>query len=221
MSLPPLVQRYLERALPEGPGNVNSVDIAQEGSMHMKPGSPGMRFRATEHFETTRVAFTWRARFRSLGIPLDVVDACDRDHGLLELRIAGLRIKRQQGPELAHGESLRYLAELPWAPHALTRNDELEWAQTGEDTVEVATQIGATRAAVTFELDGSGDIVRASALRRRQEGKSWLPTPWGGAFRAYALVDGIRMPTEADVYWEHEGERFVYWRGRVLSAAAH
>jgi uncharacterized protein DUF6544 len=187
--------------------------------MHMKPGSPGMRFTATERLETTRVAFTWRARFRSLGLPLDVVDAYDRGHGLLELRIARIRVKRQQGPELALSEALRYLAELPWVPHALVRNCELEWTRADESTVEVATQVGGSRAAVTFELDGAGDIVRASALRRRQEGKSWVETPWGGNYRAYEVLDGIRLPTEADVYWEHEGERFVYWRGRVLSAA--
>ena len=219
MTLPPLIQQYFERALPEGPGEIDSVDITQEGSMHMKPGSHGLRFRATEHLETTRVAFTWRARFRSAGLPLDIVDACDRGHGLLELRIARIRVKRQQGPELGLGESLRYLAELPWVPHALVRNRELEWTQTGEDTVEVATQIDDTRAAVTFELNGSGDIVRVSALRRRQDGRKWVETSWGGDFRAYDVVDGIRLPTQADVFWEHEGERFVYWRGRVLSAA--
>jgi uncharacterized protein DUF6544 len=199
---------------------VESVDLTQKGTMHMKPGSPGMPFTATEHFEATRVAFSWRARFRPLRIPLDVVDAYDAGHGLLELRIARVRVRRQQGPELALGESLRYLAELPWAPHALVRNPELEWTQTGLATVEVATGVAGSRAAVTFEFDAAGDVVRASARRRRQEGKVWVESPWGGDFADYATLDGVRLPTAAEVYWEHEGERFVYWRGRVLSLSA-
>jgi hypothetical protein len=220
VTLPPLVQRYLERALPEGADQVESVHLTQEGTMHMKPGSPGMRFTATEHFEATRVAFTWRARFRPLRLPLHVVDAYDAGRGLLELRLGRLRVRRQQGPELALGESLRYLAELPWVPHALVRNSQLEWAETGEWTVEVAAEVAGARPAVTFEFDGAGDIVRASALRRRQEGKAWVETPWGGDFEEYAVVDGVRLPTSARVYWEHHEDRFVYWRGRVLSVSA-
>ena len=185
--------------------------------MHMRPGSPGMRFTATEHLEATRVAFTWRARFRPLRLPLEAVDAYDAGRGLLELRIARVRVRRQRGPELALSESLRYLAELPWMPHALTRNPELEWTQIDEYTVEVATRIEGTRAAVTFDFDAAGDIIRASALRRRQEGKSWVETPWGGDFDDYTVLGGVRLPAAAQVYWEHEGERFVYWRGRVLS----
>lgn len=220
MTLPPLVQQYLERALPDGAGDVKSVDLTQKGTMHMKPGSPGLPFTATEHFEATRVAFSWRARFRPLRLPLDVVDAFDAGHGLLELRIARVRVRRQQGPELALGESLRYLAELPWVPYALARNRELEWTQADEWNVEVATDVAGIRAAVTFEFDAAGDILRASAVRRRQEGKAWVETPWGGDFSDYAEIDGVRLPTAAEVYWEHEGERFVYWRGRVLSLKA-
>jgi hypothetical protein len=219
VTLPPLVQQYLERALPDGADEVESVDLMQKGTMHMKPGSPGMPFTASEHFEATRVAFSWRARFRPLRLPLDVVDAYDAGHGLLELRIARVRVRRQQGPEVALGESLRYLAELPWVPHALVRNPELEWTQTSDQTVEVAAQVADTRAAVTFEFDAAGDIVRASALRRRQEGKAWVETPWGGDFEDYAVLDGVRLPAAAKVYWEHVGERFVYWRGRVLSVS--
>jgi hypothetical protein len=196
---------------------VESVHLTQEGTMHMKPGSPGMRFTATEHFEAKRVAFTWRARFRPLRLPLEVLDAYDAGRGLLEVRIARVRVRRQQGPELALGESLRYLAELPWVPHAITRNAELEWRQIDEQTVEVATEIAGTRAAITFDFDSEGDIVRASALRRRQEGKSWVETSWGGDFGEYTVLDGVRLPSVAQAYWEHEGERFVYWRGRVLS----
>jgi hypothetical protein len=219
VSLPPLVERYLERALPDGTGATESVDITQEGSMWMRPGARPVAFTATEHFETERVAFCWRARFRLLRISLDVVDSYDADHGLLELRVAGLRVRRQRSTELAHGEALRYLAELPWVPHALARNRELEWVQTGEQAVEVAAQVAGERAAVTFDVDEQGDVIHASALRKRQVGKSWELTPWGGDFSQYTVVDGIRMPATAEVYWElRDGERFVYWRGRVLTA---
>ena len=104
-------------------------------------------------------------------------------------------------------------------PHALARNRELEWVQTGERAVEVAAQVAGERAAVTFDVDEQGDVIHASALRKRQVGKSSELTPWGGDFSEYRVVDGIRMPATAEVYWQlSDGERFVYWRGRVLTA---
>jgi Family of unknown function (DUF6544) len=175
-----------------------------------------MRFTATEHFEVERVAFSWRARFP---VGLRVVDAYDRGRGLLELRVFGVRVQRQQGPEIAVGEAMRYLAELPWVPHAIARNPELEWRELDERRVEVAAQVVGERAAITFEFDADGDIVRATALRNRQVDKTWEETRWGGEFGDYGFVDGIRMPAAAEVHWELDGERFVYWRGRVLSAS--
>ena len=74
------------------------------------------------------------------------------------------------------------------------------------------------RAAVTFEFDADGDIVRASAVRKRQTGKQWEETPWGGEFGEYEVLGGIRMPTVAEVDWVIEGAPFVYRRGVVLTA---
>ena len=48
----------------------------------------------------------------------------------------------------------------------------------------------------------SGDIVRclAEARPRDVEGGS-APTPWGGDLSDYRTLQGIRMPTRAEVYW--------------------
>jgi hypothetical protein len=189
--------------------------------MWMRPGGRAVPFTATEHFEIERVAFSWLARFPVLGpIGFQVVDGYDADRGLLELRLFGVRVRRQAGPELALGEALRYLAELPWVPHAMARNRELAWQQVDERTVEVAADVAGERAALTMGFDATGDIVHVSALRRRQAGKTRVETPWAGDFSEYEVIDGIRMPAAAEVYWDPGGDRFVYWRGRVLSASA-
>jgi hypothetical protein len=215
MNLPPLVRQYVERALPDGAGDVERVELTQEGRIWMRPNTRGMGFTAREHFEVKRTAFAWRARFP---FGLRVVDAYDRGRGLLELRVLGVRVQRQRGAEIDVGEAMRYLAELPWAPHAIERNLELEWRELGGRAAEVAADVAGERAAVTFEFDADGDIARASAVRLRQTGKEWEETPWGGEFGQYEVVGGVRMPTAAEVHWEIEGAPFVYWSGRVLSA---
>jgi hypothetical protein len=221
VNLPPLVRQYLEQALPDGPQGPDGVRITQEGTMWVRPGVRCRPFTASEHFAIERVAFSWRARFPVVGrIAFDVVDAYDEGQGLLELRALGLRVSRQSGPELAFGESQRYLAELPWVPHAIGRNAEIHWLEVEDGNVEVSAEVLGRRAGVTFTFDADGDIVEASALRPRQVGKTSVETPWGGTFSEYEVVDGIRLPGVAEVYWEIDGNRFVYWRGRVLSASA-
>jgi hypothetical protein len=54
-------------------------------------------------------------------------------------------------------------------------------------------------------------------MRRRKVGKEWLPTPWGGRFRDYATLGGVRVPTTGEAYWELPEGRYVYWRARVTS----
>jgi hypothetical protein len=186
--------------------------------MRTKPGGRELRFAATERFAVDRVAFTWRARFPLAGpLAIEVRDELAGDDGRLEVRALGLPLQRRTDRATVRGEALRYLAELPWVPFAMTQNPDLEWRELGE-RVEVAARLGGERLAVTFDLDASGDIVRASSEQRQVKlGKEWLTRPWAGEYEAYGDLGGIRLPTRAEVYWELESGRFSYWQGRVIS----
>ena len=128
-------------------------------------------------------------------------------------------MQRQSGRETVEGEALRYLAELPWVPFAMTLNDELEWRPRGARSVEVSVQLLEKRLVVGFDFDEVGDIVRASSeMRLLRLDRRWISRPWAGTFGRYEVLEGIRMPTEAEVSWSLEDGPFVYWRGRVTSA---
>jgi hypothetical protein len=210
---PPAVRRYVDRANAVEPAQ--QVRVTQVGEMWLKPGGRALSFEAVEDFAVAEVAFEWRARFRFLR----VVDRFAAGEGLLEARFLGLiPVMRQTGTELAVGEALRYLAELVWAPHAMVANPSLEWRELDERHVEVATQIGSTRAAVRLELDEAGDVVGARVDDRpRAEGKTIVRRPWSGTFGEYAVVDGIRLPTHGEVRWELPEGPFTYWRGTIRS----
>ena len=176
--------------------------------MWLKPGGRPLRFTAVEELEVRRVAFSWRARFP---FGLRVVDGYDGTEGRLDVLLLGLPVRRQRGKEITEGEILRYLAELPWVPSARDFNPELEWRNLDERTVEVA----AKGLSVRFELDSNGDVLGASSEMRRYTGK---PTPWVGEYSAYETLGEMRLPTAAEVWWELDTGRYVYWRGRVTSA---
>ena len=165
-----------------------------------------------------RIAFSWRARFP---LAIRVFDGYSGGRGKLEARVLGVPVMRQSGPDIAAGEVLRYLAELPLVPWAMEHNADLEWRELDDRRVEVGGRAGGRRLAVTVEFDADGDIVRAGCdARPRQVGRTSVLTPWGGEFGDYRALGGMRIPTHASVYWELDQGRFVYWSGTVTSAVA-
>jgi hypothetical protein len=72
---------------------------------------------------------------------------------------------------------------------------------------------------VTVVLDADGDIVQTcSQMRRRKVGKEWIATAWGGRSGAYQALNGLRLPTSGEAFWELPEGRYVYWRGSVTAA---
>lgn len=220
--IPPLISAYLERALPAAGPVPRSVRITQAGQMWKEPGAAPRRFTAVQHLAVERVAFAWRARFPIVWpFAIKVVDAYADGEGTLDVRLLGRTVQRERGPEMAVGEAMRYLAELPLVPHAMAHNGELGWRQLDDGQVEVTTVVGQETIAVVLELDETGDIVRASAAGRPgMRGDVTVRMPWGGEFSDYRELGRMRMPTRAEVYWDYPEGRHVYWRGEILTALA-
>ncbi len=217
MSVPSLVERYLERALPAGSAPARRIRIEQTGEMRLKPGGRWLRFTASETFETEHVAFAWSARFQLNRLAaLRVEDGYADGRGGLSARLWGvLPVMRAHGAEVGRGEAMRYLAELMWVPHAIRGNAELAWREIDAATAEVATGTGAARAAVLLHFDAHGDIVRTSSPDRPYTvGKATTPRPWGGAVGDFAELGGVRIPTRAEVGWTLPEGEFTYWRAR-------
>jgi hypothetical protein len=178
-----------------------------------------MRFTATQVFSVATVAFEWPARFPLLGpLALQVVDRYADDQGELAVRLFGVPVQRQRGPEAVAGEALRYLAELPWVPHALLANPQLEWQEVDERRVEVAAQPAGQRIVAELQADEHGDLVASSSrMRKRKTDGAWVETPWGGNFGDYENLVGVRVPTVGEAYWDLPEGRYVYFRGRIES----
>ena len=219
--LPKLVRSYLERVLPKGANVPAQLRITQRGKMHMKPGGRATRFTATERFAVDRVAFVWVARFPILpAVSLKVLDSYANGVGTLRVRALGMPVQTRAGPEMAVSEAYRYLAELPWVPHAMLTNEHLHWRDVDDRHVEVTTRVADEQPTVRLDFDAAGDIVRSSADGRpRDTGGTLRPTRWGGDFSDYVTLGGIRMPAAGEVYWDLPAGRFVYWRARITSVA--
>ena len=217
MTLPSLVQRYVERAVPAGDDVPGRVRLAQSGEMWQKPGGRALSFTAVEELAIGEVAFSWRARFRVAPFfSLRVHDWYRAGEGALEGAVLGLPVLRSRGPEVTKGEAMRYLAELPWVPHAMAANQELEWRELDDPTVEVATVVASSRLVARLHFDADGDVVASTAdARPRAVGKGAVDTPFRGEVGDYRVLGGVRLPTTAEVAWKLPDGWFTYFRGRV------
>jgi hypothetical protein len=216
-SLPGLVRRYAEHALPEGASGATEVWLEQVGEMTLKRGARPRRFTAVERFQVDRVAFSWRARFPVLGpLGMHVVDSYAEGEGGIEVRFLGLPVQRSRGPALAQGQALRYLAELPLVAPAVLANSELDWRELDERTAEVGTRVGSQRVAVRLGFGEDAEVLETVAHRPRAESDNAV-TPWIGTYSDYALLGGVRVPTRAEVRWELPDGPFTYWRGSITS----
>lgn len=215
--LPEVVRAYVDRSVGGERQPSRVVRLEQAGEMFLKPGARPRAFTATEELAVDRVEFAWRARFPMVGpISMRVIDSYDGTDGRLEVRVIGIPIQRKRGPELARGEALRYLAEIPWVPQAILANPHLTWRAVDDRTVEVATSTHDEQIALQLVFNHAGDIAQTIAQRPRLEAGS-TPTTWIGEYAEYKQFDRVRLPSRGEVRWELPDGPFVYWRGKITA----
>jgi hypothetical protein len=214
--IPEIVQSFARRAAPDNLGP-RTVRLRQSAEMRAQPGDPWRRLVAEQVIGVHEPGFVWLARVCMAPLLYaHVLDCYVGGEGFVEVRLFGsLRVARADGPQIAKGELMRYLAELAWAPLAVLHNPHLSWREIGAATVEVsaASADGPARVRLVFE---NGDIIRIEADDRpRAIRGQTVPTPWCGRFFDCREIGGWRIPTSAVVSWILEEGPFECWRGRV------
>jgi hypothetical protein len=205
--------------VPRGSADVRLVRLTQVGEMVQRPGGRAVRFEAIQELHADEVAFEWRARYRLVPlVSASVIDRYVDGKGALTGRVFGVYpMMRASGADVDRGEAMRYLAELPWVPHAIESNPALEWRRIDRHSVEVATMVDGEPVAVRLDSNPEGDIVRALGDRPRLVGRRAVETRWIGEYSDYEVVGGVRVPTHAEFRWLLDEGPFAYWRGEVTA----
>ena len=214
--LPDPVVRYFRFALTAGQRRVSRARFDQTGEFAMRPGS-WKPFTAVESFSVDRPGFLWDARIRIAGMTaMYVRDGYLAGEGaMLGTLGAIVPVVNQSGTsQMAAGELVRYLAELVLLPTALLPGGGVSWKPLDDKGAEVTLVDGQTTVSCTVDFAERGEIVRMSAMRHMANDDAPL-TRWVGHFRDYDRVDGMMIPTSAEVAWMLPAGPFPYWRGRM------
>lgn len=214
MSLPPLLQAYVDTHAPSVPATSTGVLFHQEGHMRLGPDKPWVPFTAEQTMRADTTAFRWHARVKMAPLMTAIVDDAYEDKkGLLDAKLFGLiPVAHGEGPRVDRGEVQRYLAELPWCPHAFERNPDLRFEQRDDVTVRVWCEHDPD-AHVDLQFK-EGNIVGAFTERRPRDDSD---DPWQGRFTTYGEHQGVRLPVEGEVQWNLPDGPFAYWRGRITA----
>ncbi len=220
--LPPAIDAFARRG-GAGEGPVPRVArLAQGAELRLGQGAPFRPVSATQHVALASPGFVWDAVRRLGPLPLfRVVDAYDgATGGLLEARVLGsVPVASKTGSDIALGEALRYLAELPWAPDAILLNPDIGWRMIDGSRAEATLRLAEGVARVTFSLDADGDIVRVEAKDRPASDARGQPAlyDWRGRFWGYRRIGPRRIPEWGEVGYVYPEGYEVYFRGRILT----
>jgi hypothetical protein len=218
--LPDPVARYFEFALELGQPLIRSARIEHQGEMRIGGlEAPWRPFTSAQHVSTDPPGFVWDATVRMAPfLSVRVRDVYLDGAGSMQARLAGLIpvVDQSGSPEMAAGSLQRYLAEAPWFPTALLPRPGLTWEPIDRTRARAILTDGETTVSLEFHFAVNGAIERTfTPARYREVEGAYVPTPWAGAYREYARVEGLRVPREGEVEWVLPEGRLSVWRGRV------
>jgi hypothetical protein len=215
--LPAPVQRFFRTVLKDGQAIVTGVNLSQQGQFSMNEmADQWSPFTATQFVRTQRLGFDWDARIRTApGLTVFVHDTYLLGAGNLQASLLGLFTvaNMHNTPELNQGELLRFLAETPWYPTSLLPSQGVRWEAIDDHSARGTLTDGATTVSLVFRFNAEGAIATIRAEARYRDTQTAMP--WCGRFGEYAVRNGMLIPLQGEVGWEHpEGIR-LYFKGWI------
>lgn len=215
--LPAPVQRFFRTVIKDGQPIVAAVKLSQQGQFNLsETEDKWMPFTATQIAIAQRPGFDWDARIQMApGVNAFVHDTYLLGEGNLHASLLGLfTVAKMHGaPENNQGELLRFFAEATWYPTALLPSQGVRWEAIDDTSARGTLTDGTTTVSLVFTFNAEGAIATIRAQARYRDKVTAMP--WCGRFWEYSVRNGMLIPLQGEVGWEHpEGTR-LYFKGRI------
>ena len=215
--LPAPVQRFFRTVLKDRQPIVASVKLSQQGQFNMNEMKDSWNeFTATQQVMTHGLGFDWNARIQMApGLTIFVNDAYVLEAGNLHASLLGLftLAEMHNTPELNQGELLRFLAEAAWYPTALLPSQGVGWEAIDDNSARATLTNGSTTVSMVFQFNADGAIASFRTEARYRDKSTAMA--WGGRLWDNVVRDGMLIPLEGEVGWEHPAGLRLYFKGKI------
>jgi len=216
--LPEPVQRYFKYTLRDGQEHIKFVRLKQVGEFRMKENQSWMPIKAEQYFTTEDPAFIWRVKFTmSPFIWIEGRDMYYQGRGNMLIKLLStITVADATGSEMDISSLIRFLAEAPWFPTALLPSDYLEWIEIDSNSAQAVIKDNGCTASGIFTFNEKGEIIKFVTNDRYMEvdGK-YFKEQWGGYYRNYQEIEGMKIPTEGEVEWNLASGDFQYIKLKI------
>lgn len=197
--LPPAVARYRQLAVGDH-ALVHTIRVRHRGTFQLSPTATPKPIRGEQVFTADAPGFIWTGRVRMApGVWIDARDMLIAGKGSMRVLIDDtITVADARGAHIDQGSALRLLAEMVWFPTSLFDSRTVTWSEIDADHARATLRSGAQVVSCVFEFGSDGLPIGMTAERFNDQG---VLQPWGGTYRDWRLVDGMRIPFEAEVAW--------------------
>jgi hypothetical protein len=206
--LPPPVARYRQISVGDH-APVRTLRMRHGGSFCTSPTAKAVPIRGTQLFTADPPGFHWIGRIRMApGVWIDARDMSVAGEGSMRVLFDDtVPLVDARGPEIDQGSALRLLAEMAWYPTSLFDARSVTWSAIDADHARATLRLGGREVSGVFEFGPDGLPLRMTAERFTDKGEL---RPWGGVYRDWRVVSGMRVPFEAEVTWQLESGPYTY-----------
>jgi hypothetical protein len=208
VELPAPVERYRRLAVGER-APVQTLRLHHAGTFRMSPTAKLSPIRGRQLFTADPPGFVWTGHVPMFpGLWVDARDMSVAGKGSMRVLIDDVvPVVDARGSQIDQGSSLRLLAEMVWYPTSLFDGRTVMWSAIDAEHARATLRVGDDAVSAIFEFGSDGMPVRMTADRFTDKGEL---RPWGGVYRDWRTVSGMRVPFEAEVTWQLESGPCTY-----------
>ncbi|MCC6413160.1 MAG: hypothetical protein IT270_15970 [Saprospiraceae bacterium] len=218
-TLPPVVQRWLERSGAVGKPIPQFVHLSQSGEMKTKPDGKWISFTAEQDFKVNNPGFLWTTEIEAApGMTLGGRDLYLNGRGHMLIKAFYLMpVADAKGPETDQGTLLRYLAETSWFPGAAL-SSYIRWDSIDDQSARATMTYGGVTASGIFYFNTDGDFAAFDAKRyyTRKEGATL--EDWHIEARGWKTFgNGVRIAHQNEVTWKLSEGDFTWLKLEITA----
>jgi hypothetical protein len=216
--LPVPVQKYIKYTGAIGKEQVRNVSIKASGKIRSNANNGWMIFSSEQYniFDKPLRAFYIKAK--KMGVPANGLHLYKNETAIMVIKLLGLfKVVDAKGFEMNQGETVTIFNDMCFMAPASLIDKNIQWDTLDSLHVKAKYTNGSITISATLTFDEEGKLVDFISNDRFEtsDGKIYKNVPWRTPVKEYGTFNGYRLPSKADVIYQHPDGEFCYLKFKL------